>query len=63
MIADVLAVYGEEVAPHKKTARNIAYCINNLLKWWGEKTISRISPPSRVGLMPMSGRRWRRWAI
>jgi hypothetical protein len=43
MIADVLAVYAEEVAPHKKTARNIAYCINNLLKWWGEKTIADIT--------------------
>ena len=33
MIADVLNVYGTEVAPHKKTARNIAYNIGNLLRW------------------------------
>lgn len=38
MIADVLALYGDEVAPTKKTARNISYNITNLLKWWGDKT-------------------------
>lgn len=43
MIADVLSVYGTEVAPHKKTARNMSYNISNLLKWWGSKTIAEIS--------------------
>lgn len=43
MIADVLNVYGQEVAPHKKTASNIAYNINNLLKWWGDKGAAEIS--------------------
>jgi integrase len=43
MIADVLAVYGSEVAIHKKTARNISYNISNLLKWWGDKTAADIS--------------------
>jgi integrase len=44
MIADVLAVYGNEVAPHKASARDIGYNITNLLKWWGDKTVSNISP-------------------
>ena len=43
MIAEVLAVYGSEVAPHKKTARNISYNIGNLLKWWGDKKTTDIS--------------------
>lgn len=46
MIADVLKVYGEEVAPHKKSKRNIAYNISNLLKWWGPKTVADISVKS-----------------
>lgn len=46
MIADVLAVYGDEVAPTKKTARNISYQIGNLLKWWGTKTVAEISAKS-----------------
>ena len=36
MIAEVLAAYGNEVAPHKKSTRNMGYNISNLLKWWGE---------------------------
>lgn len=43
MIADILNVYGTEVAPHKKTARNIGYNIGNLLKWWGDKNTAEIS--------------------
>jgi hypothetical protein len=39
MIAEVLAAYGSEVAPHKASARNIGYNITNLLKWWGDKTV------------------------
>lgn len=34
MIADVLKVYGVEVAQHKKTARSISYHIDSLIKWW-----------------------------
>jgi integrase len=43
LIADVLAVYADEVAPHRKTARNVAYHIGNLLKWWGDKAVSDIT--------------------
>jgi hypothetical protein len=42
MIADMLRVYAEEVAPGMKTARNIAY----LLKWWGDKTGAQITMKS-----------------
>lgn len=43
MIAEVLSTYGREVAPHKKSARNIAYNIGNLLRWWADKTVADIS--------------------
>jgi integrase len=43
MIADVLAVYGEEVAPHRRTASTIGYKIGKLLEWWGDKRVSDIS--------------------
>ena len=46
MIADVLAVYADEVAPHKRTAQNIGYKIGKLLEWWGDKTVSSISEPA-----------------
>jgi integrase len=46
MIADILSVYGSEVAPHKKSARNISYHISNLLQWWGAKTTAQISEKS-----------------
>lgn len=44
MIADTLAAYGAEVAPHKASARDIGYNITNLLKWWGDKNVSQITP-------------------
>jgi integrase len=43
LIADVLRVYGDEVAPGMKSARLIAYQISNLLKWWGDKTAAQIT--------------------
>jgi integrase len=43
MIADMLAVYGNEVAPGMKSGRLIAYHISNLLKWWGDKTAAQIT--------------------
>jgi integrase len=43
MIAEVLAAYGNEVAPEKASARNIGYQISNLLKWWADKHVSDIS--------------------
>jgi integrase len=46
MIAEVLAVYGNEVAPSKKSARNYGYNISNLLKWWGEKRVADITKKS-----------------
>src|SRR5205085_1538858 len=49
MIADVLRVYGDEVAPTKKTARNISYNITNLLKWWKGKTAADVDQDSCKG--------------
>lgn len=46
LIADVLAVYGNEVAPRKKSASDIGYNISNLLKWWGDKTVADITAKS-----------------
>jgi integrase len=46
LIADVLAVYAEEVAPSKKSALRIGYCINHLLPWWGTKSVTEISAKS-----------------
>lgn len=43
MIADVLALYGKEVAAERVSARNIGYQISSLLKWWGDKRTSDIS--------------------
>jgi integrase len=43
LIADVLSVYADEVAPHKKSARIVGYCINHLLPWWGAKNVADIS--------------------
>jgi integrase len=43
LILDMLALYGNEVAPYRKTARNVAYNITNLAKWWGDKRASDIS--------------------
>lgn len=43
MIADVLNIYGQEVAPKRRTARTLAYVIGTLLDWWGEKNVTEIS--------------------
>jgi integrase len=43
MIADVLALYGREVAAERASRRNLGYNISNLLKWWGDKRTSDIS--------------------
>lgn len=43
MIADVLRIYGDEVASTKKTARSIGYCIGSLLKWWGTMRVAEIN--------------------
>lgn len=46
MIAEVLAAYGNEIAPNKPSARNMGYNISNLLKWWGDKRVADISKKS-----------------
>jgi integrase len=42
-VADVLAAYATDIAPHRKSASNIGYCLGSLLKWWGTKPASEIT--------------------
>jgi integrase len=37
MIADVLRAYGDDVAAHRKSARNLGYNIGSLLNWWARQ--------------------------
>lgn len=46
LIANVLAVYGQERGPERQRPAEVAYCISNLLKWWGEKHVTDISAKS-----------------
>lgn len=43
MIADILNVYGQEVAPERRTAKDLSYVIDDLLGWWGLKNVTEIS--------------------
>jgi integrase len=43
LIADVLTLYALEVVPQKRSARNIAYNIGNLRRWWGVRRVSDIT--------------------
>jgi integrase len=36
-------LYATEAAPHLKTAKNVAYNIGNILKWWGAKRASEVT--------------------
>jgi hypothetical protein len=62
MIADVLRVYGEEVAPAMKSRRLIAYHMSNILKWWGDKTAAQITMRTCKSMQP-PGRHRRRQPI
>lgn len=44
MITEVLSAYAMDVVPGKSTARNIAYNIGNLARWWGSKTAADVTP-------------------
>ena len=43
MIDDVLSVYMDEVAAHRKTAKSISYNIGSLMNWWAGKTTADIT--------------------
>jgi integrase len=43
LIADVMNLYAAEAAPYLKTAKNVAYNIGNILKWWGAKLASEVT--------------------
>jgi len=44
LIVDVLSVYATEHCQHTATARNSAYSLGYLLKWWGDRRVSAITP-------------------
>lgn len=43
LIADMLIAYGNEHAPQKRSAKNIAYTIGNLATFWGEKRLTEVT--------------------
>jgi integrase len=43
LVADILAAYATDIAPHRKSAVNIGYCLGSLLKWWGPKRAGEIT--------------------
>lgn len=46
MIADVLLAFAQERVPSMLSARNVAYNISNLKKWWGDKSVTDVSARS-----------------
>ena len=43
LIADILLVYANEHLPYTRAAKNAAYNIGNLSKWWGDKHLSDVT--------------------
>lgn len=41
-VAEVLAAYGREYAPHKKSAERSGYAISALAPWWSDKTLAQV---------------------
>lgn len=39
LIADVLLAYSNEHVPHTRSSKNIEYTIDNLARWWGDKSL------------------------
>lgn len=46
MIADILMAYLEEKVPHLRTARNLAYNVSTLDRWWADKSINDVNARS-----------------
>jgi integrase len=44
LIADILTVYSREHLQHKASAANYAYSVGMLAKWWGDKSLSDVTP-------------------
>src|SRR5437016_5219541 len=44
LIADVLLVYAREHLAHAATARNSAYSLGYLVRWWGDRRASAVTP-------------------
>src|SRR6476660_2297462 len=43
LVADILLVYANEHLPHTRSAKNAAYNVGNLSKWWGHKRLSDLT--------------------
>jgi integrase len=43
-IADILVAYGKEHLIRTRSAKNAAYNVESLVRWWGTKLVSDISP-------------------
>src|SRR6478672_5946858 len=46
LVAAVLALYAKEHTRHTATARNSAYNLENLAKWWGDRLVSGVNAGS-----------------
>jgi integrase len=41
-VAEVIAYYGNEIAPNHKASATTGYAIDRLLEWWGDKSVADI---------------------
>ena len=76
LVAEMLAAYGKEHLIRTRSAKNAAYNVESLVRWWGDKSLSDINPnnckayaatksdsASRRDLEVLRGaiRHWHRW--
>jgi integrase len=48
LIADILTVYSREHLQHKVSAQNYAYSVAILASWWGDKSLSDVTPANTI---------------
>jgi integrase len=48
LIADILTVYSREHLQHKVSAPNYAYNVAILANWWGDKSLSDVTPANTI---------------
>lgn len=49
LIADILVAYGKEHLIRTRSAKNAAYNVESLLRWWGTKSVADINPTNCQG--------------
>lgn len=49
LIADILVSYGKEHLIRTRSAKNAAYNVESLLRWWGTKSVADINPTNCQG--------------